>query len=325
MLKKHLLTFAATAAVLALTACGGQAAATSEETAAATSVTVEDNNGSQTIDLPLTSVVATDNRTFETLSDWGVKLTAGAVALMPKTSAYKSDASIIDLGSHREPNLEAVVAAAPQLIVNGQRFAQYHDDFAKLAPNATVLELDPREGEALDAELKRQTTVLGEVFGKQAEAKKLNDDLDAAIARAKKAYTKDSTVMALITSGGNINYAAPGNGRSLGPVFDILGLTPALEVKDASTDHQGDDISVEAIADSNPDWIIAMDRDAATNADDPTYVAGKELLTKSDALKNVTASKEGNVIFMPNDSYTNEGIQTYTEFFNAIADAFEGK
>ncbi|ALO66066.1 iron ABC transporter substrate-binding protein [Arthrobacter alpinus] len=327
MLKKHLLTLAATAAVLALTACGAEApsGASEESTAAPTSVTVEDNNGSQTINLPLKSVVATDNRTFETLSDWGVKLTAGAVTLMPKTSAYKTDTSIIDLGSHREPNLEAVVAVEPDLIVNGQRYAQFHDDLVKFAPKATVLELDPRDGESYDAELKRQTTVLGEVFGKQAEAKKLNNDLDAAIARAKKAYPKGSTVMALITSGGNINYAAPGNGRSLGPVFDILGLTPALEVKDASTDHQGDDISVEAIADSNPDWIIAMDRDAATSADDPKYVAGKELLTKSAALKNVTASKQGNVVFMPNDSYTNEGIQTYTEFFNSIADAFEGK
>ena len=28
---------------------------------------------------------------------------------------------------------------------------------------------------------------------------------------------------------------------------------------------------------------------------------------------------------MPADTYTNEGIQTYTEFFNALADALEAK
>ena len=28
---------------------------------------------------------------------------------------------------------------------------------------------------------------------------------------------------------------------------------------------------------------------------------------------------------MPEDTYTNEGIQTYTEFFNALADAMENK
>lgn len=314
------------AAALTLTACGSTSEAPTENAAAAGStITVEDNNGEQSINLPLKSVVATDNRTFETLADWDVKLSAGAVALMPGTSKYKKDAGIIDLGSHKEPNLEAVVAVEPDLIINGQRFAQFHDKFTTLAPNATVLELDPRDDQPLDAELKRQTTALGEVFGKQTEAKKLNDELDAAIARAKAAYKPGEKVMAVITSGGEIGYAAPSNGRTLGPVFDILGLTPALEVKDSSEDHQGDDISVEAIASSNPDWILAMDRDAAVSADDPSYEPANELLDSSEALKNVTASKNGNIVYMPADTYTNEGIQTYTEFFNSVADAFEGK
>lgn len=325
MLKTRLMTFAATAAVLALTACGGSAVSETNESAAASSVTVEDNNGSQTLSLPLKSVVATDNRTFQTLSDWGIKLSAGAVALMPKTNPYKSDDSIVDLGSHNEPNLEAVVAVAPDVIVNGQRFTQYHDDFAKLAPNATVLELDPRDGEPFDTELKRQVTVLGEVFSKQDEAKKLTDDFDAAVARAKKAYDAKDSVMAVITSGGNINYSAPSTGRTLGPVYDMLGLTPALEVKDASTDHKGDDISVEAIAASNPDWILVMDRDAAVTSADASYVEANKLIASSEALKNVSAVKDSHIVYMPADTYTNESIQTYTTFFNSIADAFEGK
>lgn len=326
MLKKHLLTLAATAAVLALTACGADTAAPgNDESASATSVTIEDNNGSHTIDLPLKSVVATDNRTFQTLSDWGIKLSAGAVALMPTTNAYKTDTSIIDLGSHNEPNLEAVVAVAPDVIVNGQRFTQYAEDFAKLAPKAAVIALDPRDGEPFDSELKRQITVLGEVFSKQTEAKKLTDDFDAAVARAKKAYKADDTVMAVITSGGNINYSAPTTGRTLGPVYDMLGLTPALEVEDASTDHKGDDISVEAIAASNPDWILVMDRDAAVSSTNADYKEANSLIASSEALKNVSAVKDGKIVYMPADTYTNESIQTYTIFFNSIADAFEGK
>ncbi|MGO1515872.1 MAG: siderophore ABC transporter substrate-binding protein [Arthrobacter sp.] len=311
------------ASALALTACGGSSDAPSTASDAST-VSVEDNNGTQTVPNPPSSVVATDNRTFETLSDWGVELTAGAVALMPETIDYTKDDSIVDLGNHREPDLEAVVAAEPDLIVNGQRFAQYHEDFASLVPDATILELDPREDEPFDAELKRQTEVLGEVFGKQDEAQKINDDFDAAIERAKAAYDDSDEVMAVITSGGDIGYSAPSNGRTLGPVFDMLDLTPALEVDDASDDHQGDDISVEAIADSNPDWILAMDRDAAIAADDADYQPANELLTSSDALGNVTAVKDGNVIYMPADTYTNEGIQTYTEFLNTFADALEG-
>lgn len=310
----------AAVAALALSACATSDA--NEGSAPGKSVTVEDNNGAQTISLPLTSVVATDNRTFETLSDWGVELSAAAVALMPNTIAYTKDADIIDLGNHREPNLEAVVAVDPQLIINGQRFADFHKDFAELVPDAVVLELDPREGQPFDAELKRQTTVLGEIFGKQTEAKKLNDDLDAAIARAKAAYTTGDKVMGLNVSGGEIGYVAPSNGRTLGPLFDILGLTPALEVE-GSDDHQGDDISVEAIADSNPDIILVMDRDAAVAADEATYQPAAQVIEGSEALKNVNAVKNGNVIYMPNDTYTNEGIQTYTEFLNMIAEQLE--
>src|SRR3954452_15646548 len=99
---------AASIAVLsmfALSACASTPAAEKPvETPEATSVTVEDNNGAQTIDLPLTSVVATDNRTFETLNSWGIELTAAAVSLMPSTNSYTEDSSILDLGSHREPN-----------------------------------------------------------------------------------------------------------------------------------------------------------------------------------------------------------------------------
>lgn len=317
------------ASVLAFVGCAASPASNPTSAAdaevEASSVQVTDNNGTYTIDLPLTSVVATDNRTFETLADWGIELSAAAVALMPADNPYTTDPSIVDLGNHREPNLEAVVAAAPQLIINGQRFAQFHDDFVSLVPDAVVLELDPREGEPFDEELKRQTTVLGEIFGKQAEAKALNDELDAAIKRAKDAYDKADTVMAVTTTGGNIGYLAPGVGRTLGPVFDILGLTPALEVDDASDDHQGDDISVEAIAAANPAWILVMDRDAAVAADDPAYVPAAEVLERSEALKSVTAVTAGNIIYMPKDTYTNEGIQTYTEFFNAFADALEGK
>ncbi|MGO2002907.1 MULTISPECIES: siderophore ABC transporter substrate-binding protein [Micrococcaceae] len=311
------------ASALALTACGGASEASADASDGAT-VSIEDNNGTQAVPNPPASVVATDNRTFETLSDWGVELSAGAVALMPDTIDYTNDDSIVDLGNHREPDLEAVVAAEPDLIVNGQRFAQYHEDFASLVPDATILELDPREGEPLDAELKRQTEVLGEVFGKQDEAQKINEDFDAAIERAKAAYDGSEKVMAVITSGGDIGYSAPSNGRTLGPVFDMLDLTPALEVEDSSDDHQGDDISVEAIADSNPDWILAMDRDAAVAADEAGYQPANELLDSSAALKNVTAVKEGKVIYMPADTYTNEGIQTYTEFLNSFADALEG-
>lgn len=313
----------AAASLLALAGCAGQGVGAETSPTSATTIEVEDNHGTQTVTVPPRSVVATDNRTFETLDSWGVELSAGAVALMPSTVSYTTDADIVDLGNHREPNLEAVVAVEPDLVINGQRFAQYRDEFASLAPQAAVIDLDPREGEPLDAELKRQVTVLGEIFGKQAQAQQLSADLDAAIAEAKGAYDPAQTVMAVNVSGGEIGYIAPGVGRTLGPVFDILELTPALQVEQASDNHEGDDISVEAIAAANPDWILVLDRDAAVGTGDVPPASA--ILEDSAALANVTAVQQGNIVYLPADTYINEGIQTYTEFFGTFADALTGQ
>lgn len=312
-----------TLAALALTACSSDPATESSDTAAAT-VTVEDNFGTQTVTVPPKSVVATDNGTFETLDTWGVPLAAGAVSLMPKTISYTEDDSIVDLGSHREPNLEAVVAVAPDLIINGGRYAQFREQFEELAPDATIVEVAPRDGEDFAEELKRGTTVLGEIFAKEAEAQELNDALDASIARVQAAYSPDQSVMGLIVSGGEIGYVAPSTGRTIGPMFDIFGLTPALEVPEGTDNHQGDDISVEAIAASNPGLIIVMDRDAGTSTGGgPDYVPATTVINDSQALQNVKAVQEGNIIYLPADTYTNESIQTYTEFFNSLADLLE--
>ncbi|WP_172172434.1 siderophore ABC transporter substrate-binding protein [Brevibacterium sp. CT2-23B] len=323
------LQLSALAGVVALTlaGCGSADSDSAQAEDSGSTIEVEDNNGKQTVASPPKSVVATDNRTFQTLSDWGIELSGGAVSLMSDDLDYTQDDSILDLGSHREPDLEKVVEAKPDLIVNGQRFAQFHDDLAKLAPEATVLELDPRDDEDFDAELRRQTEVLGEVFGKQDEAKKLVDDFDASIERAQKAYDDSDKAMGLITSAGDIGYAAPSVGRTVGPVFDILDLDPALEVEEGSEDHQGDDISVEAIAKSNPDLMIVLDRDAsfAPEERDEGSAPAAEVLEDSEALKDVPAIKDDKIVYFPEDTYLNEGIQTYTEFFNDFADKLEAQ
>lgn len=287
-------------------------------------VRIEDDHGTQTVPVSPRSVVATDNRTFRTLEEFGVDLAAAPVKIMPPTLGYKTDDSIVDLGSHREPNLEAIVAAEPDLVLNGQRFAQHYDSIKQLVPDAALVELNVREDKPFDEELRRQTRALGQIFGKEEEADKLIEDFDASIQRARDAYDKDDKVMGVITSGGNINYAAPGAGRGVGPAFPILGLTPALEVANASTDHEGDDISVEAIAESNPDIMLVMDRDAAVSRNNgEEYTPANELLKDSAALRNVKAVTEDRIVYMPQFTYLDEGIQTYTEFFNSLAEALE--
>lgn len=312
------------ALALGLTACGGSGDSDSQSSSGETdSIEVEDNFGTETVALPPQNVVATDNRTFETLCEWDVELAAAPKPLLPETVECWQGDDVVDIGNHREPDLEAIAGVEPSLVVNGQRFGDYHDQIAELVPDAAIVEFEPREGEDFFEELKRHTEALGQVFGHEEDAAKLIADFDAAAERAKKAYDPEQKVMAVNTSGGEIGYIAPGIGRTYGPVFDLLGLKPALEVDNASDDHEGDDISVEAIAQSNPDWILIMDRDSAISKEGEQVTPGEKLVKDNAALKNVSAVKDGNVYVAPQDTYIDESIITYTEILNALADAFD--
>lgn len=57
--------------------------------------------------------------------------------------------------------------------------------------------------------------------------------------------------------------------------------------------------------------------------DEPEYHSAQELIADSEALSNVTAVQEDNIILFPNNFYVTEDIEAYTEVLNTIADAFE--
>lgn len=337
------LTVVAAVLALALTGCSGKSSNTaatvasaqeseSAETTAAEStaaeaktVEVTDIHGTVTVPVNPKTVVALDNRTFETLSDWGIKLAAVPKGVMPADSLYVADSEVQDIGNHSEPNLEIIAAADPELVIVGQRFASYYEDIKKLVPNAAVVDLSfqvskeaGKSGESFVNGLKDSTITLGKIFNKNEEAEKLTADFDQAIEKAKSAYNGTDKIMSVVVSGGDIGFSAPLSGRVWGPLYEVFGWTSALEVSGATSDHQGDDISVEAIAQSNPDWIFVLDRDAAISSTKDA-VPAQDVINNSPALQNTTAITKGHVVYAPNDTYTNESIQTFIELFDNLA------
>lgn len=297
----------------------------SNEPIEALTVEITDLHGSVTVPVNPKNVVALDNRTFETLSDWGIELAAVPKAVMPESSSYVDDESVQDIGNHREPNLELIAAVDPELVIVGQRFASFYDDIKKLVPNAAVIDLtfDVSEeanepGENLVNGLKNSTIVLGQIFDKNEEAEELVNSFDKAIEDTKSAYNGTDTIMSIVVSGGDIGFSAPGSGRVWGPMYEIFGWVPSLGVDSSSSDHKGDDISVEAIAQSNPDWIFVLDRDAAASSAGDA-VPAQDVIDNSPALQNTKAVSEGQLVYAPNDTYTNESIQTYLKLFENIA------
>ncbi len=336
-MKKNFITVSALIAAVSLAPAAFAEAVTETATEALTAevqtegaetetVTITDSFGEVEVPVNPERVVSLDNRTFETLADWGIELAAVPKGVMASDSPYVADEDVQDIGNHREPNLEIIAAVDPELVIVGQRFAGYYEDIKALVPQASVISLDidvsetaEDAGDNLVNGLKENTEILGQIFDKEEEAEALNAELDEAIAAASENYDPEKTVMAVNVSAGEIGFIAPNFGRVFGPRYDVLGWTPALTVENATTNHEGDEVSVEAIANSNPDVLMVLDRDAAIMADATPAV---EVLEESEAMKNVTAVVEGNVIYAPADTYVNESIQTYIEMLNSVAEAF---
>ena len=320
------MTILITTLILLLVVVGcGSPSVPSDNSSDVESVEITDIYGTVVVPVNPKVVVALDNRTFETLEDWGIKLVAAPKGVMNADSSYVLDESVLDIGNHREPNLEIIAAADPELVIIGQRFASFDEEIRAMVPNAAVINLNfdvSEEAETPDENLvnglKNSTIALGQIFEKNEEAENLVADFDKAIEDAKAAYDGEATVMSVVVSGGEIGFSAPRTGRVWGPMYEIFGWIPALSVADATSDHQGDDVSVEAIAQSNPDWLFVLDRDAATAAEEESTPA-KDVIDNAPALQNVTAVTTEQIVYAPADTYTNESIQTYIELFNDIA------
>ncbi len=291
-------------------------------------VEITDNYGTWLVPVNPEKVVSLDNRTFETLETFGIKLAAVPKSVMVKESSYVKDDSVLDIGNHSEPNLEVIAAVQPELVIVGQRFARYYEDIVALVPDAVVLNfnIDVSEGAGTQGEnlvngFKQVTLDIGKIFDKNDEAAQLIAEFEESIDSVKSAYNGSDTVASVIVSGSDIGYSAPRYGRVWGPLYQIFDWVSPLEVDGTSSDHQGDDISVEAIAQSNPDWIMVLDRDAAVSSTEGA-VPATDVIEGSEALQNVTAIKNSQVVYAPNDTYTNESIHTFIEIFNQLAEAF---
>lgn len=290
-------------------------------------IEIKDARGVVNVPVNPERVVSLDNRSFQTLEQWGIKLAAVPKNVMPKESSYVTDENVKNIGNHREPNLEVIAEVNPQLVIVGQRFAKYYDKIKEIVPNATVIDLNidlskenQEVGKSLINGFRDYTLVLGQIFNKESEAKKLVEQFDSSMQKAKSTYNPENKVMSLIVTGGKIRVSSPKTGRVFGPLYEVMGWTPALVDANSTTNHKGDEISLEAIASANPDFLLVLDRDAAI-ANNKDSIPAKDVIFNSQVLATTNALKNKKVVIAPLDTYTNESIQTFIEIFDSISEA----
>lgn len=289
--------------------------------AGAEQITLTTNLGEKKVAKNPERVAALDNTSFATLKALGVKPVAAPKGLLPATGYddWKNDDSIADVGTHREPKLEELNAAEPDLIIGGYRFGEQQDELEKIAPTIDISPSDEAEGGYV-ASLKTQTEQLGELFGKEREAAKIVDELETA-ERAAVEATGGETVFLAVANGGKIDNGASRIGRLAEPL-DLKNVLAAEGQEDTAV-HNDSGLAPETVAELNPDWMIVMDRDAAVfKGEGEAPTPAKTLVKGQDAWKNVTFLAKDQIVYLPSDFYVTEGAQAYAASFNLIAEAF---
>lgn len=219
-----------------------------------------------------------------------------------------------DVGTLFEPDLEALNAMQPQAILVGSRMAEKYDELANIAP---TLDMTIDTANIYESS-KQRLHDLGALFGKSAEAAKLQNDIDSLITEAK-AVTKDSGTGLVVMVNGN-KMSVYGADSRYGFIHNVVNVPIADDqIKDGP---HGQPISFEYLQKTNPDWLFVVDRSAAIGEDS----VGAKAVLDNPLVAQTTAWQKDQVVYLSPDSYLAFGgyyqwIQDLTTIKNAFASA----
>ncbi len=217
------------------------------------------------------------------------------------------------IGTLFEPDLEALSGLAPDLIVLGGRSAPKFDAVAQVAPTIDMTISPDVVGDA-----KARLAAYGTLFGKEDKAAELSAALDARIAEVQAVARGKGTALIVLTNGPKIS--AYGRGSRFGWLHDTVGLPEAYP--ELKPEVHGDAISFEFIAEVNPDWLIVVDRGAATGAQG---ASARETLDNP-LVNGTKAGQAGHIVMLnaANLYIAGGGYQALMENLSELATAFEG-
>lgn len=189
------------------------------------------------------------------------------------------------VGTLFEPDLEALNALQPDLVIVAQRSAGKLADVQKVA---TAVDLSLK-GDNLYQEGLARLSDLGALMGKADEAKKIVDEINALRDEVKPLAAGKGKVLSVIVNGPKIALYGPDSRAGwLAKELDL-----AMVHNEKMSGRHGEPVSFEYIAKENPDWIIALDRLAAIGESGASAAQ-----TLDNALVHgTTAWKNGQVVY----------------------------
>lgn len=240
---------------------------------------------------PMRTVVF-DLASLDNLQALGVDVVGVPDARFPAHLAEFGDARYGKVGSLFEPDLDAVRALEPDIILVAGRSASSYDALSAIAP---TLDMTSSTDDFFNDVISSLET-LGRLYGKQALAAERVADLRNQRAQVAAAAADFSGVV-LFTVNGNVMAHAPG--ARFGIVHDALGLPPVLPAEapaaqgprpqpgspEAAAARAEQARALAAALEAGPDWLLVLDRGLATGGDSAqaTDLSAHDMVTASAA------------------------------------------
>lgn len=219
--------------------------------ASAFPMTIEHEIGTTTIEAVPERIVVLEYSYADHLGTLGIAPVGFAVDAPPEyIYAYTSDLGAVEVGTRAEPNLEAILALNPDLIIADlRRHEAIYDDLSLIAPTIVFNSLRGSYDDQLE-----QFSIIAEIVGKADEATAIlasyQDNFDTTMATT--AADTGEFVIGVLHSGG---FTAHSNESFMGSFLESLGLLNALEPLEGETQYL---LDMEGFASVNPSTVVIL-------------------------------------------------------------------
>lgn len=305
-MKKMITAGLALALAIFLTACG-QNSATREaagESASQETITVTTINSTEEpfeVEVPKDPqrIAVLDMAVLDMIDSWEL---GERVVGMPKASKvdylseYNDNEKIVNLGTLKEVDMEALMSSEPDIIFIGTRLLEKYDELSKIAP-VVVNNLDYEKGSLQST--KDNIAMISSIFGTEEKASEQTKGFDERIAALKEKAEGNTAVIGMVTSS---NFSTLGNGSRGSLITNEIGFENLA--KDVDSTH-GNESSFELLLEQNPDYIFVLDRDSAINAEGAKLA--KDVMNNELVNKTKAAQEEQIIYLTPTAWYLAEG------------------
>ncbi|EJF83268.1 siderophore ABC transporter substrate-binding protein [Candidatus Bartonella washoeensis] len=279
----------------------------------AANVTINHVSGTTTVSTSPRKVIVFDLASLDNMNRLGIEAVVGVPeGKKPMYLQQFDDAKYEKIGTLFEPNYEKIAALQPDLIIISSRTQAKYEDLSKIAPT-----IDLTVGnENSFKDIERNVSILGKIFGKEKEAEEQIAKLKENLAEVRKNTQGKGTGLILMTSGGKISALGP---HSRFDIFhSTFGIAPATDK--LTVQKHGQLISPEFILETNPDWLLVIDRDAAIGREGQSAAQ----LLDNELVQRTKAGKQNQIIYLDSWSWyrASGGLTGLNETAQQLNNAF---